>query len=255
MSLPTQRALQEIGNVADPVSLCLKREAIRKGYLTCALKIWLDPAIVDEKKIVATRRGHVRFYERKMAEFAARDARRSLLLKQRGNARRLNPTVLRLLRHRDQCARKEGVVSKKSLDLLAERERDWAEMKRPHQWLVVHNPSPHPKEQKENGGTAWEESWKTAWEGFTGATLTDESQVVEADEQSPSDDAEQAKEDAALAKQWEAVVYKCLKAMRESERRDWLVEQDQQERLERGLSVGENSVWEDYLTVGHEYHE
>ncbi|KAJ7090008.1 hypothetical protein C8R44DRAFT_892196 [Mycena epipterygia] len=134
---PARRTLQEMSNVSNPVSLSLKKEAIRKGRLTSSLKIWLDPATLDEKKIAATRRGHIRFYDRKMAEFAARDARRSLLLKQRDNARRLNPTVLRLLRHRDQRARKEGVGAKKKVEF-AEPDTEWVEMKRVRDASVAH---------------------------------------------------------------------------------------------------------------------
>lgn len=83
--------------------------------------------------------------------------------------------------------------------------------------------------------------------------------VVEPDEEnataesSTTDDAARAKEDAELSKQWEAVVHKCVKAMRESERKDWLREQREQERFERGSRLGEDTVWQDYSTV--EYRE
>ncbi|KAJ7141041.1 hypothetical protein C8R44DRAFT_866703 [Mycena epipterygia] len=136
-SLPPQPARRALREMSNTVSLCLKREAIRKGCLTSSLKIWLDPATLDEKKIAATRRAHVRFYERKVAEFAARDARRSLLLKQRDNARHLNPTVLRLLRHRDRCASKEGVGAKKKKGESAE-DSEWVEMKRVRDASVAH---------------------------------------------------------------------------------------------------------------------
>lgn len=69
------------------------------------------------------------------------------------------------------------------------------------------------------------------------------------------EDAERAKEDLVLARQWEAVVRKCVKSMTESERKDWLREQAEQERFENGSRFGQDSLWEDYSTAGHEYHE
>ncbi|KAJ7107444.1 hypothetical protein C8R44DRAFT_885457 [Mycena epipterygia] len=68
---------------------------------------------------------------------------------------------------------------------------------------------PVPTELKKpewNGGIAWEDLWQTAWQGFTDATLSDESLGAELDENnstaepSVADAAERAKEDAALAK-------------------------------------------------------
>ncbi|KAJ6484284.1 hypothetical protein DFH09DRAFT_1340138 [Mycena vulgaris] len=71
-------------NVVDPVSLNLKREALKKGHMTTAFKIWLNPSLVDVKRMAAgRRRGYVSFYDRKIAQFKAREIRLALLMKQR----------------------------------------------------------------------------------------------------------------------------------------------------------------------------
>ncbi|KAJ6523781.1 hypothetical protein DFH09DRAFT_1329817 [Mycena vulgaris] len=68
----------------DPVSLHLKREAMRKGRMTTALKIWLNPELVDVKRMAGGRApGYISFYDRKMAHFKARDKCLALLMKQR----------------------------------------------------------------------------------------------------------------------------------------------------------------------------
>ncbi|KAJ6542097.1 hypothetical protein DFH09DRAFT_1089426 [Mycena vulgaris] len=66
-----------------PVSLYLKKEALQKGHMTSALKIWLNPDLVDVKQFVhGPRPGYISFYDRKIAHFKARDKRRALLMKQ-----------------------------------------------------------------------------------------------------------------------------------------------------------------------------
>jgi hypothetical protein len=73
-----------------------------KGRMTPALKIWLNPDMVDTKKDAAPRpRGYVSVYDRKIAQFSARNLRRELLMKQRRSSNAVKGPVLRLLRHRD----------------------------------------------------------------------------------------------------------------------------------------------------------
>ncbi|KAJ6529048.1 hypothetical protein DFH09DRAFT_1094181 [Mycena vulgaris] len=59
-------------------------EALRKGRMTSGLKIWLNPALVDVKRMAAGRPPeYISFYNRKIAHFKARDKRRALLKLQR----------------------------------------------------------------------------------------------------------------------------------------------------------------------------
>ncbi|KAJ6532194.1 hypothetical protein DFH09DRAFT_1326317 [Mycena vulgaris] len=59
-------------------------KALHKGRMTAALKIWLNPALVDVKRMAAGRPpGYISFYDRKIAQFKARDKRRALLKLQR----------------------------------------------------------------------------------------------------------------------------------------------------------------------------
>ncbi|KAJ6471685.1 hypothetical protein DFH09DRAFT_1344133 [Mycena vulgaris] len=85
-----------------PVSLYLKKEALQKGHMTSALKIWLNPDLVDVKRFVrGPRPGYVSFYDRKIAHFKARDKRRALLMKQRNAP---PDPLLRLFRRRRPTA-------------------------------------------------------------------------------------------------------------------------------------------------------
>ncbi|KAJ7141040.1 hypothetical protein C8R44DRAFT_726707 [Mycena epipterygia] len=121
--------------------------------------------------------------------------------------------------------------------------------------------APELKKQEWTGDIEWENQWQGTWQGLTDSTGSDESLGAVSDddsstaERSAADAAEHAKEDLVLARQWEAVVRKCVKSMRESERKDWLREQAEQERFENGSRFGQDSLWEDYLTAGHEYRE
>ncbi|KAJ7431723.1 hypothetical protein FB451DRAFT_414891 [Mycena latifolia] len=111
-------------NVSDPFSLALKREALEKGGMTTGLKIWLNPKMVDVKKMAAGRRwGYISVYDRKIAEFAARKARVDLLLKQRAATSTTPHTILQLLRHRDRRqAEAKGQVLGRGVVSQADRE-------------------------------------------------------------------------------------------------------------------------------------
>jgi hypothetical protein len=81
-----------------------------KGHMTTALKIWLNPEMVKVQKDASRRPpSYISVHDRQIAQFASRNARRSLLTKQRQASSRLPRSVLRLLRHRDQRA---GLVEK-----------------------------------------------------------------------------------------------------------------------------------------------
>ncbi|KAJ6556864.1 hypothetical protein DFH09DRAFT_1084567 [Mycena vulgaris] len=57
---------------------------MKKGRMTTALKVWLNPGLVDVKRMAAGRApGYISFYDRKMAHFKARDKRVALIMKQR----------------------------------------------------------------------------------------------------------------------------------------------------------------------------
>ncbi|KAJ6597141.1 hypothetical protein DFH09DRAFT_1404040 [Mycena vulgaris] len=57
---------------------------MKKGRMTTALKVWLNPGLVDVKRMAAGQApGYISFYDRKMAHFKARDKRVALIMKQR----------------------------------------------------------------------------------------------------------------------------------------------------------------------------
>ncbi|KAJ7710793.1 hypothetical protein B0H17DRAFT_1324322 [Mycena rosella] len=98
----SQPAAQGETPLGDLLLLCLKREVLGKGRMTIALKIFLDPSFIDEKRIAAVcAHRPIRVYDRRITEFAARQARRNLLMKQREHARHVPRLLLRLLRHRN----------------------------------------------------------------------------------------------------------------------------------------------------------
>ncbi|KAJ6524638.1 hypothetical protein DFH09DRAFT_1329408 [Mycena vulgaris] len=121
MSVP---AVAKNKKVVGRVSLYLKREALQKGRMTSALKIWLNPDLVDVKKFArGPRPGYVSFYDRKIAQFKARDKRRALLMKQRNSTP--HPLVILLRRSRGLSVQPTNT---KVLDQ-AQTERDEAESK------------------------------------------------------------------------------------------------------------------------------
>ncbi|KAJ6575963.1 hypothetical protein DFH09DRAFT_1311418 [Mycena vulgaris] len=115
----------------DPVSLHLKREAMRKGRMTTALKIWLNPELVDVKRMAGGRApGYISFYDRKMAHFKARDKRLALLMKQRQHIPR-HP-LLRLRRfHAGPTTTRASMEEASAMEgaSQAEAEKTAAEMK------------------------------------------------------------------------------------------------------------------------------
>ncbi|KAJ7657639.1 hypothetical protein DFH06DRAFT_1327721 [Mycena polygramma] len=77
---------RDVPGIVDSVSLYLKREALAQGKMTEGLKIWLDPSIIDEKKIAAARPPGWRsgaFEKGLRQRLALKNAERAMMLKRK----------------------------------------------------------------------------------------------------------------------------------------------------------------------------
>ncbi|KAJ6523889.1 hypothetical protein DFH09DRAFT_1329754 [Mycena vulgaris] len=118
----------------DPVSLHLKHEAMRKGRMTTALKIWLNPELVNVKRMAGGQAlGYISFYDRKIAHFKARDKCLALLMKQRQHIPR-HP-LLRLCRfHAGPTMTKASMEEAAAMEGASQAEAEKTEVEMKEAW-------------------------------------------------------------------------------------------------------------------------